>query len=154
MFHRKGHITLKEKVEALRQGEKNRRKLRKKWKYFGFILLFLVVWHLRRFILFIEGLLFLLSFFQYRLTRKTPDAEKSKLQIQSTKKVRTIPLMLLAIYFVVFALIFTVYGCMYYVLHLSLGQFDFMEWLKYSISVFLLFEIVAVQICRLNEREV
>ena len=79
--------------------------------------------------------------------------DKRKLQKRYEKKVRVLPWAILTIYFAFFAVILTVYGVLYYILRLSVG-FSVREWMKYSLPVFLLFEIVVLQLNVRMEREV
>ena len=148
MLQKKGHKTLRDDVEALR-AEKRKPKTGKIFYFF----LLLVGASFPGYILYIEGFICLLSLFQCGLTLNRTKKDKRKLQKRYEKKVRILPWAILTIYFAFFAVILTVYGVLYYVLRLSVG-FSVGEWRKYSLPVFLLFEIVVLQLNVRMEREV
>ena len=152
MLQKKGHKTLRDDVEALR-AEKRKPKTGKIFYFFIFLLLLLVGASFPGYIIYIEGFICLLSLFQYGLTLNRTKKDKRKLQKRYEKKVRILPWAILTIYFAFFAVILTVYGVLYYVLRLSVG-FSVGEWMKYSLPVFLLFEIVVLQLNVRMEREV
>lgn len=152
MLQKKGHKTLRDDVEALR-AEKRKPKTGKIFYFFIFLLLLLVGASFPGYIIYIEGFICLLSLFQYGLTLNRTKKDKRKLQKRYEKKVRILPWAILTIYFAFFAVILTVYGVLYYVLRLSVG-FSVREWMKYSLPVFLLFEIVVLQLNVRMEREV
>lgn len=152
MLQKKGHKTLRDDVEALR-AEKRKPKTGKIFYFFIFLLLLLVGARFPGYIIYIEGFICLLSLFQYGLTLNRTKKDKRKLQKRYEKKVRVLPWAILTIYFAFFAVILTVYGVLYYVLRLSVG-FSVREWMKDSLPVFLLFEIVVLQLNVRMEREV
>ena len=152
MLQKKGRKTLSDDVEALR-AEKRKPKTGKIFYFFIFLLLLLVGASFPGYIIYIEGFICLLSLFQYGSTLNRTKKDKRKLQKRYEKKVRILPWAILAIYFAFFAVILTVYGVLYYVLRLSVG-FSVREWMKYSLPVFLLFEIVVLQLNVRMEREV
>ena len=63
-----------------------------------------------------------------------------------------LPWAILAIYFAFFAVVLTVFGVIKYVLQMP-ARFTVWEWLEKSSPVFLLFEIVALQLNVRKERE-
>lgn len=152
MLQKKGHKTLRDDVEALRAA-KRKPKTGKNFYFFIFLLLLLVGACFPGYIIYIEWFICLLSLFQYGSTLNRTKKDKRKLQKRYEKKVRILPWAILTIYFAFFAVILTVYGVLYYVLRLSVG-FSVREWMKYSLPVFLLFEIVVLQLNVRMEREV
>ena len=62
--------------------------------------------------------------------------------------VRILPLVILAIYFALIGTVFITSGCMYYVFHLPVQWFPILDWLEKSMVIFLLFEIIAIQLNR------
>ena len=148
MLQKRSQRTLKEEVELISSPMTESRKYRKWSKILIFLLLVLVVSLFPGYIIYIEGSIFLLSLFQYLMKAKQQNRKKSELQKSYGNKVRMLPWALLAIYFASFALVFTGYGCIRYVFQYPAMDFDFLLWLKHSISVLLLFEIIALQINR------
>ncbi|MGN0134265.1 MAG: hypothetical protein ACI4AO_06020 [Anaerotignum sp.] len=157
MFRKRGQETLKDEIERWLPDEKTAMKTEKKkyLKCFSFFLLMLVVWLFRGYMVYIEGFMLVITLFQSKLTAKR--LQKGKLSKQNmllAKKVRMLPWALLAIYFAFLSIVLTSYGVMYFVFHLSIGQFDCKKWFMDSLAVFLLFEIVALQFYGIFEREV
>ena len=151
MRRKKGQKTLREDVEALR-AEKKKPKDRKIFYMFLFLLLILVGSRFPGYIILIEGMICLISLFQYILTCHRRKKDKSKLQKRYEEKVRMLPWAILAIYFAFFAVVLTVFGVIKYVLQMP-ARFTVWEWLEESSPVFLLFEIVALQLNLRKERE-
>ena len=151
MLRKKGHKTLREEIEALR-GEKKKPIKRSVFYIFVFLLLLLVIMCFPGYIVFIEGVICLISLFQYMLISHRTMKEKTKLQNRYKKKVRMLPWAILAIYFAFFAVVLTVFGVIKYVLQMP-ARFTVWEWLEKSSPVFLLFEIVALQLNLRKERE-
>lgn len=157
MFRKRGQETLKDEIERWLPVEKtvSDTKRKKLLKFFSLFLLLLVVWLFCGYIVYIEGFMLLITLFQSQLTAKRLQKEKlSKQNMLLAKKVRMLPWALLAIYFAFLSIVLTTYGVMYYVFHLSIGQFDCKKWFMDSLAVFLLFEIVVLQFYGIFEREV
>ncbi|MGN1230908.1 MAG: hypothetical protein ACI4TP_03325 [Anaerotignum sp.] len=148
---------MKDEIERWLPVEKtvSNTKRKKFLKVFCVFLLLLVVWLFRGYMVYIEGFVLLITLFQSQLTAKRLQKEKlSKQNMLLAKKVRMLPWALLAIYFAFLSIVLTSYGVMYFVFHLSIGQFDCKKWFMDSLAVFLLFEIVALQFYGIFEREV
>ena len=157
MFRKRGQETLKDEIERWLPDEKtvSNTKKKKLLKIFSFFLLLLVVWLFRGYMVYIEGFILLITLFQSKLTAKR--LQKGKLSKQNmllAKKVRMLPWALLTSYFAFLSIVLTTCVVMYFVFHLSVGQFDCKEWFMDSLAVFLLFEIVVLQFYGIFEREV
>ena len=143
MLRREKHITLQETIDSLRP-DKNVRKKRAKRKIIAIILLLLVVYLFPGYLIYIEGAICLVSLIQWVWSRKRTEKKKKRKQ----DAVRILPLVILAIYFELIGMVFITYGCMYYVFHLPVQWFPVLDWLEKSMVIFLLFEIIAIQLNR------
>lgn len=145
MLRREKHITLEEMINTLK-GDKKTGKKRKKLKIIALLLILLVVYLFPGYLIYIEGVICLISLIQCAWSRKR--TEKGKRRKKKQNEVGILPWAILAIYFALIGTVFMAYGCSYYVFHLPIQRLLILDWLEKSMAIFLLFEIVAIQLNR------
>ena len=144
MLRRKRYITLEETIEALKN-EKKRSKNKEAAEYSLLFFFIVIALLLPRYRLCIEGTICFISLIQcvccgMRATKKKGNTKQNA--------IRTLPWVILIIYFALIGTVFTVYGCIYYVLRIQIHRFMILDWIEKSAAIFLLFEIIAIQLNR------
>lgn len=157
MWRIKGRRTLYEDIEKLKCTEKSRSIGQKKgWlitclSILAFVIGYLqgMVYYMALFLLVIE--LFRCLFAKHRFQKAKCNSKELK---QQEIIIRTAAETILLLYFISIGLLLAVYGCMIYVLQMPGFWFLLKEWMKYSILLFLFFEIIVLMFYRKIEREV
>ena len=157
MSQSKSRYTLREDIERMKQNEnRTDRSRRMVWiKRFLLLLLFPIgyllgmLFHLVLFLLVIE--LFRCMLAKQRFQKQKNHSKEDK---QEELVIKTTAEMILLLYFILLGIVFTIYGCLRYALHMPIGSFLLTDWLRYSVVVFLLFEIFVLQFYRKLERKV